>query len=121
MKNIFLLPAIVLLSFSISCSGFPQKMKFVSNLEQVLTETHGLNEVEVNLHNNSELLVIIKDEEFTGLSSLEKKKLSLEIGRLVADITGEAIALTKGEVEFRVEKDLAITKVSGSDTYKMFP
>lgn len=121
MKNIFLLLAVILLSFSIGCSGFPQKMKYVSNLKQVLTETHGLSDVEVNLHNNSELLIIIKDEEFTGLSSLKKKQLSLEIGRLVADFTGEAVALTKGEVEFRFEKDLGITKVSGSDTYEMFP
>lgn len=121
MKNSFLLPAIVLLSFTISCADFPQKMKYVNNLKQVLTETHGFHEVEVNLHNNSELLIIIKDEEFTGLSSLEKKQLSLEIGRQVADISREAVALTKGEVQFRFEKDLGITSVSGSDTYEMFP
>ncbi|TRZ45520.1 hypothetical protein D3A96_05920 [Robertkochia marina] len=96
-------------------------MKYVSNLKQVLTETHGLNEVEVNLHNNSELLIIIKDEEFTGLSSLEKKQLSLEIGRLVTDFTGEAVALTNGEVQFKFEKELGITRVSSSDTYAMFP
>lgn len=121
MKNSFLFLALALLSISIGCSGFPQKMKYVSNLKHVLTETHGLHEVEVNLQNNSELLIIIKDEEFTGLSSLEKKQFSLEIGRLVADFNGESVALTKGEVQFRFEKDLGITKVSGSDTYAMFP
>lgn len=110
--------AVIFISL-LSCSEMTGEFEFMNELKTSISGKYETSEIEIKMENR-ELIVILKESDFSHLNVAEKEQISREIGKLVNEIRGKKEKTGSGVVKFREEGDYGIAKTSSTETYQMY-
>ena len=117
MKKFNLLLLAVLAVTFLSCTSLTGKLQLLDTLKENIASKLDTGKIDLELINNEELIVVLKDPKFQEYSPDEKKKLSFEIGIMASNLELE---LEKGQVKFVTEINQGLLKTSDAESFEMF-
>ncbi|TRZ40798.1 hypothetical protein D3A96_15280 [Robertkochia marina] len=94
-----------------------EKLQLLDTLKESISSNLETEDVDLELINNEELVVVLKDSKFQDYSTDEKRNLSYEIGQMVSNLE---IELENGQVQFLTEEKQGFFKTSDGESFDMF-
>ena len=110
----------VMMTLLVSCSNVTNKLSFMHELKESISEKYDIEEVELKMNNGSNLIVIIKDSKFKNYDSKKKQRISRAIGKISTNLRDDGETIKSGTVRFVSEENYGIVETSDSEDFNMF-
>lgn len=104
----------------ISCSGGRgEKLRYVAQLTEVISEKYDVEQIEIKVNNNETLTITLVNADLENSGPSEKQNMAMEIGRITMS-QEKGLNFESGVVNFVQKSNYAIVTTTDSETYDMF-